>query len=217
MNKVVFLDRDGTINIDKHYLHKIEEFEFLPGAVEGMKKLQDLGYLLVIITNQSGIARGYYSEKQYKELEQWMIEELRSRGVYISGTYYCPHLPNASIKEYAIFCECRKPRLGLFEKAIQEHNIDVKHSIAIGDKNRDLEICKNGMTRGFLVYSKQKTQGKITCIEGGILEVAEIIAKEEKRELIKDGLEEKKRLLQEIEECGYTKKVEDKLLTFYII
>lgn len=181
MKKAVFLDRDGTINLDKHYLYRKEEFEFLPGAIEGMKKLQDMGYLLIIITNQSGIARGYYSEQQYKDLEQWMVGELEMAGVHVSGIYYCPHLPVASVNEYAVSCECRKPGLGLFAKAIQEHDIDVKKSIAIGDKLRDLEICKNGKTKGFLVYSKEKRTDNLVYIEGGISEAADMIRKENER------------------------------------
>lgn len=181
MKIAVFLDRDGTINLDKHYLYRKEEFEFLPGAIEGMKKLQDMGYLLIIITNQSGIARGYYSEQQYKDLEEWMVEELEMAGVHVSGIYYCPHLPVASVNEYAVSCECRKPGLGLFVKAIQEHDIDVKKSIAIGDKLRDLEICKNSKTRGFLVYSKEKRTDNLVCIEGRISEAADMIRKEYER------------------------------------
>lgn len=175
MNRAVFLDRDGTINMDKHYLYKKEEFEFLPDAIKGMKKLQDMGYLLIIITNQSGIARGYYSEQQYKDLEQWMVERLEVAGVHISGTYYCPHLPDAPVKEYAVSCKCRKPGLELFEKAIKEHDIDVECSIAVGDKIRDLEICKNGKTRGFLVYSEPKRINNIIYVEGGISEVADML------------------------------------------
>ena len=175
MNRAVFLDRDGTINLDKHYLYKKEDFEFLPDAIKGMKKLQDMGYLLIIITNQSGIARGYYSEQQYKNLEQWMVERLEVAGVHISGTYYCPHLPVAPVKEYAVSCKCRKPGLELFEKAIKEHDIDVEHSIAVGDKIRDLEICKNGKTRGFLVYSEPKRINNIIYVEGGISEVADML------------------------------------------
>lgn len=179
MKKAVFFDRDGTINVDKHYLYKKEEFEFLSGAVDGMKKLQDMGYLLIIITNQSGIARGYYSEKQYKDLEQWMVKKLEAEGVHISAVYYCPHLPDAPVKEYAVSCKCRKPGIALFAKSIQEQDIDIEKSIVIGDKMRDLEICKNGKTRGVLVYSQKRVIENIVCIEGGISEAADMVRNEE--------------------------------------
>ena len=151
MNKAAFLDRDGTINIDKNYLYKIEDFEFIPGAIETMRKLKELGYLLVIITNQSGIARGYYTEEDFYTLTEWMKEVLLNKGISIDGVYYCPHLPDAEMKKYKVECNCRKPKTGLFYKAAMELNIDIDNSIAIGDKMRDLAICDETMCRGFLI------------------------------------------------------------------
>ncbi len=151
LNKAVFLDRDGTINVEKHYLYKIEDFEFIPGVIDGLKMLQDAGFLLVIITNQSGIGRGYYTEQEYYKLMDYMCIELKKNGINIAGSYYCPHLKDASVEKYRIDCECRKPKLGLFTQAIQELDIDIDRSFAIGDKIRDLEICFNTNCRGFLV------------------------------------------------------------------
>ena len=120
----VFLDRDGTINMDKDFVCRIEDFEFLPGAIEGLKLLQDAGYLLIIITNQSGIARGYYTEADFHKLNDWMLTELQEHyGVKIDAVYYCPHLPSTDelvapeLKKYRVSCTCRKPQIGLFEKA----------------------------------------------------------------------------------------------------
>lgn len=158
MNKAIFLDRDGTINVEKHYLYKIEDFEFLPDAIAALKKLQDAGFLLIIITNQSGIARGYYSEEDYLKLNTWMLEELKRQDVIISDVYYCPHLPEARIEKYRKTCECRKPKLGLFEQAVIEHNIDLGDSFAIGDKLRDCAICENTDCRGFLIGSQEKNE-----------------------------------------------------------
>ena len=90
MNKAIFLDRDGTINVDKKYLHKIEDFEFLPGVLDGMKMLQNAGYLLIVITNQSGIGRGYYSEKDFEILNSWMLGELESKGIHIARVFRLP-------------------------------------------------------------------------------------------------------------------------------
>lgn len=155
MNKAVFLDRDGTINVEKHYLYKIEDFEFLPGVIEGLKMLQDAGYILVIITNQSGIARGYYTEDDFYKLNDWMLNELEKEGIEISGVYYCPHLPDARIERYRKTCDCRKPALGMFKKAKDELNIDIDSSFAIGDKIRDLSICETTGCKGILINNNE--------------------------------------------------------------
>lgn len=158
VNKAIFLDRDGTINVEKHYLHKIEDFEFLPGVIEGLKLLQEAGYLLIVITNQSGIARGYYNEEDFQKLNEWMIEKLKENGVNISKVYYCPHLPDANIEKYRIECECRKPKLGMYKTAIKEFDIDLDESWAIGDKIRDLAICEKTGCRGMLVNFNESIQ-----------------------------------------------------------
>lgn len=155
MNKAVFLDRDGTINVEKDYLCKIEEFEFLPGVIEALQALQKAGYLLIIITNQSGIARGYYQENDLRMLNDWMVMTLEDKGIHISGVYYCPHHPSASIEKYRIDCDCRKPKIGLYWKAIKEFDLDVSSCFAIGDKIRDCSICKSTECRGFLIATNE--------------------------------------------------------------
>ena len=157
MNKAVFLDRDGTISVEKNYLYKIEDFEFLPGVIDALIKLQTAGFLLIIITNQSGIARGYYTERDLKILNDWMLETLKSKGVNIAKVYYCPHLPDAVKEEYRVDCDCRKPRLGLFYKAVDEYDLDLTKSYAIGDKIRDCAICKISSCRGFLIGKNEKS------------------------------------------------------------
>ena len=104
MNKAIFLDRDGTINVDKNYLYKIEDWEFIDGVIEGLQILQELGFKLIVITNQSGIARGYYKDKDAHIIFDYMINELKKNGVIIEQVYYCPHIGNE--------CDCRKPKLG---------------------------------------------------------------------------------------------------------
>ena len=153
--KAVFLDRDGTINVEKHYLHKIEEFEFLPGVIDGLRILQDLGFLLIIITNQSGIGRGYYTENDFEVLNSWMLITLQKHGIKIAKVYYCPHLSDAKIDKYKVVCTCRKPLLGMYEQAICDFNIDIVHSWAIGDKIRDCAICEKYDCKGFLVAENE--------------------------------------------------------------
>ncbi len=151
MNRAVFLDRDGTIHQDTHYLHSREQFVLLPGALEGMRLLQELGYMLIIVTNQSGIARGYYSEADYSALTDWMTGELRRQGVHIDAVYYCPHLPDAPLEKYRRICECRKPAPGLFLRAALEHSLDLKQCWMIGDRLRDCPVSEKLPCRGILV------------------------------------------------------------------
>lgn len=176
-NKAVFLDRDGTINVDKNYLFKIQDFEFLPGSVEGLKLLQDNGFLLIIITNQSGIARGFFTEEDFEKLNNFMLQELKNSGVNISAVYYCPHLPEAEVEKYKKICNCRKPQTGLFEKAVQDFNIDLSKSFAIGDKLRDCSICDKSDCRGFLINGNI-VSNKIKNVSS-LLEAAKIIIKGE--------------------------------------
>lgn len=156
MNKAIFLDRDGTINAEKNYLYRIEDFDFLPGVIDGLKLLQDNGYLLIIITNQSGIGRGYYTEEDFNILNDWMISTLKSKGVNISKVYYCPHLIDAKIDKYRIDCDCRKPKLGLYKNAINDFDIDISLSYAIGDKIRDCAICETSDCKGFLIGNNEE-------------------------------------------------------------
>lgn len=174
--RVVFLDRDGTINCDKGYVFHKKDFEFLEGSIDGMRKFKEAGYDLIVLSNQSGIARGYYTEEEYLSLEEWFVRELSKKGIDLKAVYYCPHLPNAIMPQYRISCNCRKPKLGMFERAIKEHHIDLSGSIAIGDKMRDLEICKNGFTEGVCVYADNEyydKQKKIHFMKGGLLQAAE--------------------------------------------
>lgn len=139
MHTAAFIDRDGVINEERGYVHKVGDFSFLPGAIEGLRRLQDEGYILVIVTNQAGIARGYYSEEDFHTLTSYMLSELKNHGVHITATYYCPHHPNAGLGHYKQQCDCRKPRPGMILCATAEHNIDLSKSVLIGDKLSDIE------------------------------------------------------------------------------
>jgi len=137
----VFLDRDGVINVDAGYVGDWERFIFLPGVIEAMRSLCEAGYALVIVTNQSGIARGFYTEEDFHVLTERMRDELSGQGVDIAGVYYCPHLPDARLPKYRKICNCRKPRPGLIYRAIEELDIDLTRSAMVGDKHSDMEAA----------------------------------------------------------------------------
>jgi D-glycero-D-manno-heptose 1,7-bisphosphate phosphatase len=145
-SKALFLDRDGVINVEKDYLYKIEDFEFIDGIFELCKHYQELGFIIVVVTNQSGIARGYYSEEDYNKLTSWITNEFLTQGIDIKKIYHCPHHPKISGE-----CNCRKPNPGMLLEASKEFNIDLKKSIIIGDKERDIEAGLNaGLTTTYL-------------------------------------------------------------------
>lgn len=136
--KAVFLDRDGVINVDHGYVIRPEDFCFVPGAVNGMRLFQNAGYQLIVITNQSGIARGFYTEQDYEVLTTHMKVELARAGVQLGGVYHCPHLPDAIVNAYRKDCDCRKPGPGMILRAAADHGIDLSRSILVGDKDSDI-------------------------------------------------------------------------------
>lgn len=149
MNKAVFLDRDGTINKDFGYVFEKERLEFIPGVLDALKKIQQHGFKLIIITNQSGIGRGYFTMQQYREFENYMIGQISDYGVRVDAVYFCPHTP----KEH---CSCRKPQIKMFELAAQDFDIEWKYSFAVGDNERDLAVCDVKNIQGILYGSTGK-------------------------------------------------------------
>jgi D-glycero-D-manno-heptose 1,7-bisphosphate phosphatase len=138
VNKAVFLDRDGTINVDRHYVYKLEDFEFLPGVPQAIKFLNDAGYKVIVVSNQSGIARGFYTAADVEKLHGYIDGELAKHGARIDAYYICPHHP-----DFTGECECRKPKTGLVERAVREFEIDVSLSYMVGDKESDEECARN--------------------------------------------------------------------------
>lgn len=134
MNKALFLDRDGVVNVEKNYVYRISDFEFMPGIFELCKKYQQEGFLLFIITNQAGIARGYYTELEYQLLTDWMLAQFKEKEIAIQKVYFCPHHP-----DFTGDCECRKPNPGMILQAAKEFDIDLSESILIGDKDSDIK------------------------------------------------------------------------------
>jgi D-glycero-D-manno-heptose 1,7-bisphosphate phosphatase len=135
----VFLDRDGVINREMNYVHRIEDFHFIEGVFDACLEMQRAGYRLVVITNQAGIARGYYSEDDYRVLTGWMLEEFHQRAIAIADVYYCPHHPVYGLGEYRRACDCRKPAPGMIARAAREHDLDLARSVLVGDKLSDIE------------------------------------------------------------------------------
>ena len=162
MNRAVFLDRDGVINEDVGYIYKPEEFHFIDGIFELCRTAQELGYLLIIVTNQAGIARGHYTEEDFRDLNDWMISELRRNSVDITAVFYCPYHPECGIGHYKRDSFDRKPHPGMIFKARDEFDIDLSKSFLIGDKDSDIEAGRNAGV-GELILLKGKYQ--ISCAD----------------------------------------------------
>jgi len=168
MKKALFLDRDGVINIEKNYLYKKDDFEFIDGIFELCQHYQNLGYLIFIVTNQSGIARGMYNKEDFSKLTSWMLEEFKNNNITITKVYYCPHHPDISGD-----CDCRKPKPGMILNAASEFHIDLLNSIMIGDKERDIEAALNaGIGKTYLYDSlKVVLKSKATKIVSNFSEI----------------------------------------------
>ena len=162
--KIAFLDRDGVINKEVSYLHKIEDFDYAENCIEGLKQLQELAFKIIIVTNQAGIARGYYTEADYLKLTSWYLSDLRGKGIEVLDVFYCPHHPDGSVPLYALECGCRKPSAGMFQMADEKYNVDKAHSIMIGDKLIDIDAAiRFGLEPGncFLVATGHKLPDNI--------------------------------------------------------
>ena len=175
MTSAVFLDRDGVINVDRGYVYTWEQFEFLPGVPKALRELQDAGYLLIVVSNQSGIGRGYYSDSDVDLLNQAVSEYLESiAGVRLAGFYHCPHHPTEAKNEYRRHCSCRKPAPGLIHRAVHDHAIDVKTSLLVGDKDSDIEAGRAaGVTKLFKVVESPQSAASASDIQlvSGLSEV----------------------------------------------
>jgi len=162
-SKALFLDRDGVINVEKNYVWRIEDFEFIPGIFELCARAQRLGFLLVVITNQAGIGRGYYTEADYQALTTWMLEQFLTRGIVIDRVYHCPFHPTAGVGEYRRDSYDRKPNPGMILSARDELNLDLTESVLLGDKDSDIQA---GIAAGVkasvkLVPSEEATLGRL--------------------------------------------------------
>jgi len=145
--KVVFLDRDGVINHEVGYLHKIEDFKFIEGVFDACLYFQSIGYQIIIVTNQSGIDRGYYDEGDFHIVNNWMLKQFKNQGIEILDVFFCPHGPESN-------CDCRKPKPGMFDQAHDKYSIDMSNSWMIGDKEADVQAATTaGIKNTILVKS----------------------------------------------------------------
>jgi D-glycero-D-manno-heptose 1,7-bisphosphate phosphatase len=150
--RAAFIDRDGVLNEERAYVHRIEDFALLRGAVDALRALEAAGYRRVVVTNQSGIARGLYTEADYQRLTAQIRECLRAEGVTLDAIEHCPHLPDAPLPEYRRECECRKPAPGMLLKTIRALDIDPAASFLVGDRLSDVQAGRAaGVGRCFLV------------------------------------------------------------------
>jgi D,D-heptose 1,7-bisphosphate phosphatase len=145
-----FLDRDGVINRDHGYVHRPDQVEWIPGAQESVRRLNDLGYRVVVVTNQAGVAHGYYSEEDIIALHDWIQEELAAKGAFIDAFYFCPYHPNARVERFRANHIDRKPNRGMIFRALSDMQIDKHRSFLIGDKDSDIKCARSAGIKGFL-------------------------------------------------------------------
>ncbi len=162
MKRVAFIDRDGTLNVEKNYVHRIEDFEWIPGSLAALQALSQSHILIYVITNQAGIARGLYTEEDLKLLNQHILEIMQKAQVKIQDILYCPHHPQGSVEQYSITCDCRKPGNALIRKALHQEGLSAKQAVLIGDKNTDIEAGQSLGIPSYLVLTGYGLQEKET-------------------------------------------------------
>jgi D-glycero-D-manno-heptose 1,7-bisphosphate phosphatase len=149
--RAVFVDRDGTINEQMGYINHLKRFIILPGVSDAIRLLNQHNYLVIVVSNQSGVARGYFPIDLVHEIHEFMLREMAKAGAIIHGVFFCPHYPGGEVKKYAIECNCRKPRPGLIEMACREFDIDISCSYMVGDRYTDIELADRCNLKGIMV------------------------------------------------------------------
>lgn len=153
MNRAIFIDRDGTISEEVGYINHLSRFRLFPYSAAALNQLHKNGYLAIVITNQAGVARGYFSEAMVQEIHQQMKKELETSGARLDAIYYCAHHPSVGEPPYQLDCDCRKPKPGLLLRAAQDYNIDLANSWMVGDRYSDIELAANAGVKSALVLS----------------------------------------------------------------
>ena len=169
LSRAVFLDRDGTMAPDANYCSRPEDFNLFPETAEAIRRLKAHDFKVIVITNQSGVARGYFSEGTLAKIHEKMERELAGEGAHLDGIYYCPHHPDVG-------CECRKPSPGMIRQAAREHNIDLKKSFVVGDSQADMELGRVVASKTILIRSlKTDITARPDAVVANLLEAAEKI------------------------------------------
>jgi len=153
MNRAVFIDRDGTISEEVGYINHLSRFRLFPYSAAAIKQLHENGYLAIVITNQAGVARGYFSEDMVQTIHTQMTKDLEASGAALDAIYYCAHHPSAGEPPYQLDCDCRKPKPGLLLRAAQDYDIDLTNSWMVGDRYSDIELAANAGVKSALVLS----------------------------------------------------------------
>lgn len=188
MNRAIFLDRDGVIVEDLDYTYRIDQLKLIPGSAEAIKLLNQNDFLIIIVTNQSGIAKGYFTENDTILFNDSMKEKLREYGAHIDAIYCCPHHPDAKIEKYKTDCDCRKPKPGMLKKAEKKFDIDLIQSFIIGDRLSDIEAGKCVGCKAIMVltgYGKDEPKNdRIDHITQNLYEAVEYILTSYTRETV---------------------------------
>jgi D-glycero-D-manno-heptose 1,7-bisphosphate phosphatase len=171
--RALFLDRDGVINVEKNYVHRIADFDFVAGIFEFCAAAQNLDFLLIIVTNQAGIGRGYYSESDFQRLTEWMVEQFRERGIRIDRVYHCPYHPTAGVGRYRRDSYDRKPNPGMLLNACADFGLDPSKCVLIGDKDSDIQ-AGHAAGIGHLLWCCQSAPGSVGSEPDAPLAVADL-------------------------------------------
>src|SRR5215207_10865004 len=196
--KAVFLDKDGTLIDDIPYNVNPSLIRLSAGALEALSLLQEEGYQLIVVTNQSGVARGYFEEKELQRVEEKLRELLASAGIFLNGFHYCPHYPHGEMSQYAVECFCREPQPGMIYQAALEHRLDLKDSWLVGDILYDMEAGNRAGCRTVLLDNDNETEWNMTSIRrpgfivSNLLEAAQIIVTECRKQDLNDGEHEQR-------------------------
>ncbi|MEV9644133.1 D-glycero-beta-D-manno-heptose 1,7-bisphosphate 7-phosphatase [Aliarcobacter butzleri] len=156
--KIIYLDRDGVINKDFGYVYEIDKFEFINGVFEACKYFINLGYEIIVVTNQSGIGRNYYTKEDFIKLTNWMKNEFKKNGINILNVYFCPHAPEEN-------CNCRKPQIGMITQSLNDFDIDLQKSWLIGDKMSDIQTAISANIPNKILISKEKDDKVLHVVE----------------------------------------------------
>ncbi len=169
--RALFLDRDGVVNVDVGYLHTRTECTFMPGIFELVRRARELDYMVIVVTNQAGIARGYYSEQTFIDFMAWMGAEFEARSAPLTQVYHCPHHPDAGETLYRMTCACRKPSPGMLLRAAKEWEIDLAASIMVGDSPTDIEAAQAaGVSRRVLLGPVTAEHAHLDCLRASTLD-----------------------------------------------